>query len=74
LAWSSTTQNPSLYMQMMNQLTADQVNSLYNILTTDWEVAGAKPTAAQTSFWNGLVGQYPFLVTGGKGCTNLACN
>jgi hypothetical protein len=73
LAWAGTTQNPSLYTQMMYELTADQVNSLYNILTTDWDVAGGTPTAAQTTFWNGLVAEYPFLKTGGQGCTTLAC-
>jgi hypothetical protein len=73
LAWAATTQNPTLYIQMMNALTAAQVNSLYNILVTDWDVAGGTPTPAQTMFWNSLVAQYPFLSTGGKGCTNLAC-
>jgi hypothetical protein len=72
LAWAATTGNPSLYEQMMNQLTPGQVDSLYNILTTDWET-GAGPTASQTMFWNGLVEQYPFLKTGGKGCNNLSC-
>jgi hypothetical protein len=74
LAWSNGTQNPALYAQMINQLTPAQVDSLYNILTTDWDVAGGQPTAAQTAFWNGLVAQYPFLKTGGQGCTTLACN
>jgi hypothetical protein len=73
LAWANTTQNPTLYAQMINMLTAAQVDSLYNILTTEW-TTGAKPTAAQTAFWNQLRLQFPFLNTGGKGCTNLACN
>jgi hypothetical protein len=72
LAWAQTTQNPTLYTQMMNLLTAAQVNSLYNILTTQWETDAA-PTVAQTTFWNQLRVQFPFLNTGGRGCTNLAC-
>jgi hypothetical protein len=73
IAWAATTGNPSLYIQMMGQLAPAQVDSLYNILTTEW-ATGAQPTAAQTAFWNKLRGQFPFLNTGGKGCTNLACN
>lgn len=72
LAWCNNTQNPPLYIQMMNQLTAAQINSLYGILTTEW-TTGAAPTAAQTAFWNTLRLQFPFLNSGGKGCTNLAC-
>jgi hypothetical protein len=73
LAWSDNTQNPTLYVAMINALTPAQLASLYNILTTDWDVPGASPTAAQTAFWNSLVAQYPFLQTAGKGCTNFAC-
>jgi hypothetical protein len=73
LAWCNETQNPALYTQMMNMLTADQVNQLYGILTTEW-TTGAAPTVAQTAFWNSLRVQFPFLNTAGKGCTNLACN
>jgi|HubBroStandDraft_2_1064218.scaffolds.fasta_scaffold365930_2 hypothetical protein len=73
LAWANTTQNPTLYIEMMNQLTAAQVDSLYGILTTEW-TTGAEPTNVQTAFWNQLRDQFPFLNTGGKGCTSLACN
>jgi hypothetical protein len=73
LAWSQKTQNPPLYAQMINGLTASQIDQLYNILTTEW-TTGASPTVAQTTFWNQLVGLYPFLRTGGVGCTNLQCN
>lgn len=73
LSWAISTANPTLYAQMINGLTPSQLNSLYNILTTDWQVAGAVPTAAQTSFWNSLVALYPFLRTGGEGCTTLQC-
>jgi hypothetical protein len=73
LAWANTTQNPALYIQMMNELDAAQVDSLFGILTTEW-TTGAAPTAAQTSFWNQLRVQFPFLNTAGKGCSNLACN
>lgn len=73
LAWCNETENPPLYIQMMNMLTPSQVDSLYNILTTEW-TTGAAPTAAQTMFWNSLRVQFPFLNTAGKGCTNLACN
>jgi hypothetical protein len=72
LTWSNSTKNPALYQQMMNQLTAAQVDGLYQILTGPW-ATGASPTPAQTTFWNGLVTQYPFLRTGGAGCTTLAC-
>lgn len=73
LAWAQTTANPTLYAQMINGLTPGQLSSLYDILTTDWDVAGGTPTTAQTAFWNSLVAQYPFLRTGGKGCTTLQC-
>ena len=73
LAWSNATQNPALYAAMINDLTGDQLDSLYNILITQWDT-GAQPTAAQTVFWNQLRQQYPFLNTAGKGCTNFACN
>jgi lipopolysaccharide export system protein LptC len=70
--WTTKTQNPALYQQMMGQLTGAQVDSLYNILTTEW-TTGAAPTAAQTAFWNSLRQQFPFLNTGGVGCNNLQC-
>jgi hypothetical protein len=72
LAWTQKTQNPTLYAQMMNQLSAGQIDQLYGILTTEW-TTGASPTAAQTSFWNSLVSQYPFLAKGGVGCSTLTC-
>lgn len=73
IAWTSQTQNPALYQQMMQQLTGSQIDTLYSILTTQWEVAGAQPTAAHTTFWNQLRQQFPFLNTGGVGCNNLQC-
>jgi hypothetical protein len=72
LAWSQGTKNPSLYQQMINALTPSQLDSLYNILTTEW-TTGAAPTTSQTAFWNGLRNQYPFLNKGGQGCTNFQC-
>jgi hypothetical protein len=73
LAWAQKTQNPSLYAQMVNALTPTQLDSLYQILTMDWNVPGASPTLAMTTFWNGLRAQYPFLNTGGVGCSNFNC-
>jgi hypothetical protein len=74
LAWSGRTGNPSLYAAMINALTPSQLNSLYNILTTDWQGSG-QPTAAQTAFWNSLVAQYPFLKAANKAtCTNFSCS
>lgn len=74
LAWAKKTQNPPLYAQMVNALTPTQLDGLYNILITQWDVAGATPTAKNTAFWNNLRLQYPFLNTGGVNCTNFACN
>jgi hypothetical protein len=73
MSWAQTTQNPALYQQMIQGLSPTDLDSLYNILTTDWEGSG-KPTTTQTAFWNGLVGRYPFLKNGGAGCNNFACN
>ena len=72
MAWTQKTANPSLYQQMINLLSATQIDQLYGILTTSW-TTGANPTPTQTAFWNGLVQQYPFLATGGQGCTTLTC-
>jgi hypothetical protein len=72
LAWAQKTQNPALYAQMVNALTPAQLDGLYNILITQW--AGVAPaTVSQVAFWNNLRLQYPFLNTGGVGCTNFAC-
>lgn len=73
LAWSNKTANPSLYAAMINALTPSQLDSLYNILVTEW-TTGVQATPVQVAFWNGLVQQYPFLKTAGQGCTNFACN
>jgi hypothetical protein len=73
LSWAGTTKNPSLYGQMIAALTPSQLSALYDILTTDWEGSG-KPTAAQTSFWNGLVAAYPFLRSPNPAnCNNFTC-
>src|SRR5580698_1666817 len=69
MAWTSGTQNPALYQQMMQELTGSQIDNLYSILTTQWDT-GAQPTAAHTAFWNQLRQQFPFLNTGGVGCNN----
>lgn len=73
MAWTSQSQNPALYQQMMQELTGLQIDNLYSILTTQWQVTGAQPTAAHTAFWNQLRQQFPFLNTGGVGCNNLQC-
>jgi len=73
LAWAQQTKNPALYATWINQLGPSDIASLYNILTTYW--AGTAPaTPAQISYWNSLVAEYPFLKTGGVGCSNLACS
>jgi hypothetical protein len=72
MAWTSGTQNPALYQQMMQELTGSQIDNLYSILTTQWDT-GAQPTPAHTAFWNQLRQQFPFLNTGGVGCNNLQC-
>jgi hypothetical protein len=78
MAWTSQSANPALYQQMMQQLTGSQIDNLYSILTTQWEVTGAVPTAAHTAFWNQLRQQFPFLNNGGLNaqgqlCQNLNC-
>lgn len=72
LTWSKETQNPTLYAAMINALSAADLNSLYGILVNQWDT-GAKPTVAETQFWNYLRGLYPFLNTAGVGCTNFTC-
>ena len=72
LNWAAGTKNPTLYAEMVNQLTATQLNSLYQILVQQWDT-GDPPTVANTAFWNSLRLIYPFLNTGGVGCTNFSC-
>jgi hypothetical protein len=73
LQWAQTTKNPALYEQMIDQASATDLAGLYDLLTTYWAGKTATPTAAQTAFWNNLRTEYPFLNTGGVGCSNLAC-
>jgi hypothetical protein len=72
MQWATRTKNPPLYQSWLQQLNAQQISGLYDILTTDWNT-GSQPSLSQTMFWNGLVGQYPFLRTGGVGCSNFQC-
>jgi hypothetical protein len=74
LAWAPSSKNPPLYEQMINQLSPSDLSGLYNLLTTYWAGKTAEPTPAQVTFWNNLRLEYPFLNTGGVGCSNLACN
>lgn len=68
--WAANIQNPSMGNQMLSVLTLAQVTGLYNILTTQWET-GAPATPSNTAFWNALRAQYPFLNTGGVGCSSI---
>jgi hypothetical protein len=73
LQWAQTTKNPALYEQMIDQASTSDLAGLYDLLTTYWAGTTSTPTAAQTAFWNNLRTEYPFLNTGGVGCSNLAC-
>jgi hypothetical protein len=72
LTWSNLTKNPPLYQQMINQLNAQDINSLYGLLVGYW-TTGTGYTLTQLNFWNGLVQRYPMLETAGAGCNNLQC-
>jgi hypothetical protein len=73
LNWAQGTKNPALYQQMIGQLSAADLASMYDLLTTFWAGVTKSPTPAQTQFWNYLRGKYPFLNTGGVGCNNFTC-
>lgn len=74
LAWSNQTKNPTLYAQWIEQLDAADLNQLYIILTTSWNV-GVPPTTSETSWWNNQVSMFPFLRAPNQAanCTNLMC-
>lgn len=73
LNWSVNSQNPPLYQQWIRSLTDQQTAGMYDILENYWS-GKAPETSAQMQTWNALVGQYPFLRTGGLKSSGQPCN
>jgi hypothetical protein len=67
--WANQCKNPPIMIQLVGLLTDSETASLYNILTTQWEM-GTPATATSTAFWNQLRAKYPCLNTSGVGCSS----